>query len=153
MSRLAANIPLIKADFAPLSFADAPGDLYACATLGVSERNDVALLRDVFLWAYERLAARYAAVRQSLGEPNRFRLRYRDAVRDIIREILRRQMGRPAARAQLVAFARDTIPDADQEQFVEVAETELLGLHEGNFARYQIRPSELVAWREAWNPN
>jgi hypothetical protein len=153
VSRLAANIPLIKANLAPLSFTDVPGDLYTRATLGVYERNEVALLRDVFLWAHERSAARYAAVRQSLGEPDPFRLRYRDALRDIIRDIVRGQMDRPAARAQLVAFARDIIPDADQEQFVEVAETELLGLHEGSFARYQIRPSEFVAWREAWNPN
>jgi hypothetical protein len=34
----------------------------------------------------------------------------------------------------------------------EVAETELLGLHEGNFARYAIRPAEFAAWQEAWNP-
>lgn len=51
------------------------------------------------------------------------------------------------------AIARHTIPDADREQFVEVAKTELLGLHEGNFARYQIRPSEFAVWLEAWNPN
>lgn len=51
------------------------------------------------------------------------------------------------------AMARYTIRDADREQFVEVAETELLGLHEGNFARYQIRPSKFAVWREVWNPN
>lgn len=33
----------------------------------------------------------------------------------------------------------------------EIAETELLGLHEGNFARYQIRPSEFAAWQTAWS--
>ena len=30
-------------------------------------------------------------------------------------------------------------------------EGELLGLHEGNFARYQIKPSEFKAWGEIWN--
>lgn len=153
VSRLAANIPMIKANLAPLSFTDVPGDLYTRATLAVYERNDVALLRDVFLWAYERSAARYTAVRQSLGEPDPFRLRYRDALRDIIRDIVRAQMDRPTARAHLAATARHTIPDADREQFVEVTETELLGLHEGNFARYQIRPSEFAAWSEVWTTN
>ncbi len=33
-----------------------------------------------------------------------------------------------------------------------MAESELLNLHEGNFARYQIRPSEFRAWTEVWNP-
>jgi Fic family protein len=152
VSRLAANIPLIKANLAPLSFTDVPGDLYTRATLGVYERNDVALLRDVFLWAYERSAARYKAVRQSLGEPDPFRLRYRDGLRDVVRDVVRRPMDRQAARAHLGNVVRETIPAADREQFMEVAETELLGLHEGNFARYQIRPSEFAAWRRVWNP-
>ena len=39
---------------------------------------------------------------------------------------------------------------AERERFREVAERELLGLHEGNFARYRVRPSEFAAWREAW---
>lgn len=151
VSRLAANIPLIKANLAPLSFTDVPGDLYTRATLGVYERNNVALLRDVFLWAYERSAARYAAVRQSLGQPDPFRLRYRDALRDVVRDVVRGPMDRQAARAHLGGVVRESIPDADREQFVEVAETELLGLHEGNFARYQIRPSEFATWRLVWN--
>jgi len=152
VSRLAANMPMIRANLAPLSFTDVPGDLYTRATLGVYERNDVTLLRDVFLWAYERSAARYAAVRQSLGEPDPFRLRYRERLRDIVRDVLRGPMDRKTARAHLAATARDDIPAADQEQFIEVAETELLGLHEGNFARYQVRPSEFAAWRLIWSP-
>lgn len=152
VSRLAANMPMIRANLAPLSFTDVPGDLYTRATLGVYERNDVTLLRDVFLWAYERSAARYAAVRQSLGEPDPFRLRYRERLRDIVRDVVRGPMDRKTARAHLAATARDDIPAADQEQFVEVAETELLGLHEGNFARYQVRPSEFAAWRLIWSP-
>ena len=35
VSRLAANIPFIQANLAPLSFTDVPGDLYTRATLGV----------------------------------------------------------------------------------------------------------------------
>jgi len=152
VSRLAANIPMIKANLVPLSFTDVPNDLYARATLGVYERNDVAALRDVFLWAYERSAARYAAVRQSLGEPDPFRLRYRDRLRTTVRDIVRAPLDRQAARAHLTKVAHDEVQPEDQEQFIEIAETELLGLHEGNFARYQVRPSEFLAWSKKWNP-
>jgi hypothetical protein len=31
-----------------------------------------------------------------------------------------------------------------------MAESDLLGLHEGNFARYQLRPTEFAAWQEVW---
>ncbi|KUR75377.1 Fic family protein [Novosphingobium sp. Fuku2-ISO-50] len=150
VSRLAANIPLIKANLAPLSFTEVPGDLYTSATLAVYERNDISLLRDVFVWACERSSARYAAVRQSLGEPDPFRLRYRDSLRDTIRDVIRGPMNRQAARAHLAAVARQIIPPEEQDQFIEVVETELLGLHEGNFARYQVRPSEFSTWRLGW---
>jgi len=33
----------------------------------------------------------------------------------------------------------------------EIAENELLGLHEGNFARYLIAPAEFEAWRQVWH--
>ena len=151
VSRLAANIPMIRANLAPLSFTEVPGDIYTRATLGVYERNDITLLRDVFLWAYQRSAARYAAVRQSMGEPDPFRLRYREQLRDIVRDVVLGAMSRQATRAHLVTTSREFIPTADQDQFAEVAETELLGLHEGNFARYLVRPSEFAAWQQIWN--
>ncbi len=37
----------------------------------------------------ERSAARYAAVRQSLGEPDPFRLRYREQLRELIADLVR----------------------------------------------------------------
>jgi hypothetical protein len=38
----------------------------------------------------------------------------------------------------------------EREPFREMAESDLLGLHEGNFARLQVRPSEFAAWQVAW---
>ena len=56
--------------------------------IGVYEINRIELLKDVFLWAYERSAARYAALRQSLGEPDSFRLKYREDIRELISAIV-----------------------------------------------------------------
>jgi hypothetical protein len=58
--------------------------------LGVYELTKIDFLKDVFIWAYERSAARYAAVRQSVGEPDPFRLRYREQLRDLIADLERR---------------------------------------------------------------
>ena len=96
VSRLAANIPLIRHNLSPLSFTDVPRATYTDAMLGVYELNRIELLRDVFIWAYERSAARYAAVRQSLGEPDPFRLRYRPASR-VVGGVVRARMGRKQA--------------------------------------------------------
>ncbi len=150
VSRMAANIPFIRANLSPLSFTDLPRDLYTHAMLGVYELNRIELLRDVFIWAYERSAARYAAVRQSLGEPDPFRLKYRDALRTLVGEVVRGGMDRRKAAAHIAHWSAANVAKVDQEKFREVAESELLALHEGNFARYAIRPGEFAAWRQVW---
>lgn len=151
VSRMAANVPFIRANLSPLSFADLPRGLYAHAMLGVYELNRIDLLRDVFIWSYERSAARYAAVRQSLGEPDPFRLRHRDALRTLVVEVVRGGMERKAAATHIEAWAAQHVEEADRVAFREVAENELLGLHDGNFARYPVRPTEFAAWQEVWN--
>jgi Fic family protein len=97
VSRLAANIPMIRHNLAPLSFTDMPRDTYLNAVLGVYELRRTELLRDVFIWACERSAARYAAVRQSMGEPDAFRLQYRTELRELVGGVVRAGMGRQQA--------------------------------------------------------
>jgi fido (protein-threonine AMPylation protein) len=149
-SRLAANIPFIKANLSPLSFTELPRDTYTEAVLGVYELNKIDLLKDVFIWAYERSAARYTAVRQSLGEPDHFRLKHRAALREIIGEVIRARMDRKAAGAHIAKWVEEKVDPADRERFREMTESELLGLHEGNYARYEIRPAEFAAWQQVW---
>ena len=151
VSRLAANIPLIKANLVPLSFEDVPRELYTEAVLGVYEMQGIELLRDVFIWAYGRSAARYAAVRQSLGEPDPFRLQHRSALREVVGAVIRERMNKKRATAHVAAWTREHVEQPQRERFQEVAERELLSLHEGNFARYRVRPSEFEAWQEVWN--
>ncbi len=150
VSRLAANIPLIRANLAPLSFEDVPRDLYTSAILGVYELRRVELLRDVFLWAYRRSAARYAAVRQSLGEPDPVRLRHRAALQEVVGDVIRGRMGKAVANAHVEAWTPRHVDEPDRGRFCEIAQRELLSLHDGNFARYRVRPSEFAAWQEVW---
>ena len=150
VSRLAANIPFIKRNLSPLSFTDVPRKLYTEATLGVYELNDVALLKDVFIWAYGRSAEHYAAVRQSLGEPDPFRFRYRAALRQIVADVVRERLDRQVAAGFLAQWTEKNIAPEDRARFREMAEAELLSLHGGNFARYQLRPAEFAAWQAVW---
>jgi DNA-binding transcriptional ArsR family regulator len=151
VSRLSANIPFIKRNLSPLSFIDVPRAVYMDAILGVYEMNKIDVLRDVFIWAYERSAARYAAVRQSLGEPDPFRFRHRAALRQIIGEVVRGRMDKKAAAAYIANWVqKNGILETERGNFRDMAESELVSLHEGNFARYQIRPSEFEAWQQVW---
>jgi hypothetical protein len=150
VSRLAVNIPLIRQNLCPVSFVDVPERAYIDGILGVYELNRIELLRDVFVWAYQRSSARYSAVRKSLGEPDPFRLRYRSLVTETVAEIVRGRMNKTVATAYIRQRAADKISQEDHARFVEVVETEIMGLHEGNIARYRLRPSEYQAWRETW---
>jgi len=148
VSRLAANISFVKQNLSPLSFIDVPDDLYTQGMLAVYEQNNVSLLKDVFLWAYERSAARYAVIRQSLGEPDPFRLTYRNQIRETITRIIMDAISNRDASA-LIKIRSAELPEADQVQFIEAVETEILSLHEGNFARYRVSPSEFERWKAA----
>ncbi|MBX9724394.1 MAG: Fic family protein, partial [Candidatus Obscuribacterales bacterium] len=151
VSRLAANIPFIKANLIPLTFLDLPRDIYAQAILAVYELNKVELLRDVYLWAYERSAERYAAARQSLGEPDPFRIQYKEALRLVVGDVMRNQFNREHAFRFIEEWSAENIPSDDRARFTEVVEDEITALHEGNFARYKVRPSEFDAWQKVWN--
>jgi Fic family protein len=89
VSRLAANIPLIRHNLCPLSFLDVPEDQYIEGLLEIYELNRIELLREVFVWTYERSCQGYHAVRHSLGGPDAFRLRYRQAMIDCVGEAIR----------------------------------------------------------------
>ena len=150
VSRLAANIPLVQRNLGPLSFVDVPQSEYTSATLGVYELKRVDYLRDVFEWAYERSCARYSAVHQSLGEPDAFGLRHRERLKEVVGAVVRGGMDKKAA-AAFVRREAQKLPDAnDRKRFAEMAETELTSLHEGNFARYRLRPAEFAAWKKTW---
>jgi hypothetical protein len=147
VSRLAANIPLIRHNFCPLSFVDVPQRTYIEGMLGVYELNRIELLRDVFVWAYERSSQHYAAIRQSLGEPDRFRLRFRNELIKVVSETVRR-LARPTVE-EVTATAIDIVPQEHLDDFVRMAIRDLESLHEGNYARFRLRPSEYEAWEQA----
>jgi len=132
-----------------LTFVDVPNDIYIKGIMGIYELNRVELFKDVFIWAYQRSAQRYAALRQSLGEPDPFRLKYRDIMREIITEIISNAMSHSEA-MNVIAYKANTLPTSDQSKFIETVETELLSLHEGNFARYRARPSAFKEWKKVW---
>ena len=150
VSRLAANIPLIRDNLCPLSFVDVPTRAYIDAILGIYELNRIELLRDVFIWAYERSCGRYAAVRQSLGQPDPLRLRYHKQITGIVAEVVRKKHNKKQATASIQQYAKQHVTANHQIRFVEVVETEIMHLHEGNIARYRLRPMEYRAWQEHW---
>lgn len=147
VSRLGANIPLIKGNLSPLTFIDVPDRTYVDALLGVYEMNRIELLRDLFVWAYERSAREYVAVRKSQADPDPIRLRYRQELRELVADVVR--TGRKDVLPAVERFAADRVGKRDREAFVEMVQDELKRLHPGILARYRLRLSEFEAWQAA----
>lgn len=146
VSRLAANIPLIQHNLCPLSFIDVPQQAYVDGMIGVYELNRIELLRDVFVWAYERSCQQYVAVQQQLVPPDTFRLRYRNELTEVVRAII--QGGQVADETTLRAIIPTTVEAVDQERFLALVREEFKNLHAGNAIRFGLRPLEFSNWQE-----
>jgi len=151
VSRLSANIPLIRDNLCPLSFVDVPEQAYVDGLMGVYELNKIELLRDVFVWAYERSCTRYSAVRSSLGEPDPFRLHHRALIFNVVNNVVMGVMSKKIAVSFIKHNAVEKIELKEQKRFVEAVETELMSLHIGNIARYRLRPAEYEKWKKIWD--
>lgn len=146
VSRIGANIPLIRHNLCPLSFLDVPERAYIEGTLGVYELNQVGLLRDVFVWAYERSCQRYLAITQTMVEPDPLKIRYREELIQAVQTLVK---GLRQPRESIITeLSRQHAAEADQAAFAEMLTTAIRQLHEGSIARYRLRRSEYTAWRQ-----
>ena len=146
VSRLAANLPMIRENLVPVSFIGVSRDLYTKALLAVYELEDHELLKDLYISAYTQSVEQYAEVRQTLGEPDPFRLRHIDKVVELIGQAVRDGTSLRDAIECSEQWANENATIPERERFREMVELELLGLNEGNFARFGLRPSEFRRW-------
>jgi len=144
-SRLAANLPLFRANLCPLTFLGVPEHAYSRAILGLYEMTRVELLRDLYVWAYERSTQEYLAIKQDLAEPDPTRLAWRDLIKQTIRNVVTQPDEDALPVIQQAVMAN--VPDADRGNVQALIVEELRRLHEGVLARYGLRPSEFTAWK------
>jgi Fic family protein len=144
-SRLAANLPLFRANVCPLTFLDVPEPAYSRSILGLYELTRVELLRDLYIWAYERSTQEYLAIKQDLAEPDPTRLAYRDTIKQTIREVVTRT-GEDALTIIQRGVA-EHVEESHRENVQALIIEELRRLHEGVLARYGLRPAQFTAWK------
>ncbi len=142
-SRIASNIPLLKADLAPMSFLTMDDTAYTGGLIGVYELNNVSLLREAYVDAYLTSAENYRTLRAELESPGKVALTYRDFVRRAVRRCVLDWKGFSPDHVRAMADEAG-IPKADCEQVVDYVGHEFRGLHEGNVIRYRLRPEDLA---------
>jgi Fic family protein len=144
-SRLAANLPLLLHNCAPLSFLDADLDDYARAMFGVYEQLNVALAVELFEATYRRSIAQYRAALTAFGTPDPIRTRYRDELADLVRRVVVgasiADLGSPAG-----------VAAADLAPFIRIVRDELAHLEVYNCARYRLGFPLVERWIAAGRP-
>jgi Fic family protein len=145
VSRLAANIPLLRHNLCPLTFLDVPERAYIDGYLAVYELSRIEILRDVFVWAYERSVQEYLAVRKTLTPPDPLRLKYRAPLHTLIHQIVTENIGKPLA---LIDQAAEAIPEEHRAAFTDMVLDDLKRLHEGVLARYRIQAAAFETWKQ-----
>ncbi|TNH42398.1 Fic family protein [Photorhabdus luminescens subsp. sonorensis] len=144
-SRLVANLPLIRSNLCPLTFVDVPEEAYSRAMLGIYEMTRVELLRDLYLWAYERSAQEYLAVTQGITAPDPLRLQYRNVIKQIVyRVVATPEMDSIDIIDKLIS---DELSQSERDTLKALVIEELRRLHEGVLARYGLRPSQFEKWK------
>ena len=146
-SRIASNIPLLKAGLAPMSFVTMDDHRYIDGLIGIYELNNVALLRDVYTEAYCTSAVNYRTLRAEVETPHKAAVAYRDFVRDAVRRCVLEYKGFDVDAVTSLARQSD-IPDVDVPGVVSYTEAQFEGLHKGNAIRYRLRPEDLENLRE-----
>ena len=61
-----------------------------------------------------------------------------------------KKLNKLEAAAFITTFAKKNVTLKDLGKFIETIEVELTCLHEGNFARFKIRPGDFFDWQRTW---
>ena len=147
-ARLVANIPLIKNNLRPLSFIDVNKDAYVKSLLGIYETHNISILQDLYFWAYKRSSQQYSAVQQAVGEPNLLKSKHRSVIQDIIRTIILEKIKGPEVVGKIQDLLRaQNLNPSEASEIFKIIETEVISLHDGNIARFKIRPSAFQSWK------
>src|SRR5665213_1469394 len=138
-SRLSANLPLLMANCAPLSFLEVEADQYGYAMMGVYEERNVALAVELFEATYRRSILKYQTALESFGATDPLRLRYRVQLGEAIRRVV-------GGEELTTIHPALQISIADRDAFTALVRTELAHLESWNCARYRVPVRELEAW-------
>ena len=144
VSRIAANIPLLKHGLCPLTFVGVSELAYTEGTLGVYELGRIELLRDVFLWAYERACQQMLSIEHLPAAPDPLQLRYRQELIEAVQTLVRGKMSSTASNIR--RLAEKAVPAQDRKAFEHLLGEAIQYLDEGRLARYRLKRSEYDEW-------
>lgn len=77
-------------------------------------------------------------------------MKYRREIIGYVTTVIRKGFDKREASGWIARKAKQEIGAKDRARFIEIIETELGSLHEGNIARYRLLPEEFISWKKSW---
>lgn len=139
-SRVACNVPLLRKGVVPMSWMDVNQTSYNEGLVGIYERNNTALLSEVFVDGYMHSTERFEIMQRSAA-PNEVQIRYRAAAKEVIRSLI----------LDGDSAAPNDVAPGDVDAFKVHVEQELGLLRAGNIGalvRYGLREGDIDAWMQ-----
>lgn len=143
VSRIGANIALIRHGLCPLSFIDVPDRAYIDGTLGVYELQRIELLRDVFMWGYEHSCVRYLSIRNDGDGADFDRVRLRVPTEQALRYIVLKNL-RPTEE-HVRDILRILVEPEDLDLAMKYTFEELPDVKDW-LRLYRLTPADYEAW-------
>lgn len=137
-----ANLPLLQASLAPLSFVTVDKEAYIRGLLAYYELGLGAAIAKAYLDAYPTSVDAYrvsAEYRVKSAEQIAVELRYQGYVRERVRGII-------LGTAERDAPLHESIPSADRPVVTELIRAQLESLHPGRAAPLGVRSDEIEAY-------
>ena len=145
-ARLGANIPLVKNRLCPLSFIEVPERDYIEGNLGVYELNDTSLLKDVYVWAYERSCRRYNTIKRLDSSRDPYRTKYKQLLYSVTGKIIKHKL--EATDTCIAGLAQGRVISGDTDRFINMVNDELRSMDEVGLKRYGVSMEEFNAWKQ-----
>ncbi len=146
IARLAANIPLIKNNFSPLSFNHIEKEDYRSAVIAIYEINEVSPLLDLFIFSYLKTCKEYQVTYEAIAF-DALRIRYRQPRRELIASIIKHKIRHIHFTDHINNFAKNNIPKVDQEKFILDVLDDLHHLDIFKLAGLGITRQEFEEWQ------
>lgn len=144
-ARIGCNIPLLKFNCSPISFLNITTEEYIKALIEVYEFNDVHLLKNIFIKAYQNSANEYSAIKVKLQTPDPLLVKYRVLIKESVKKIVLDE-------EKITSLKFVNLPKNEKQFIIDTVKLELNNLTEGSLVRFGLKPSDLKKYKKIKRP-
>lgn len=144
-ARLCANIPLIRDNLVPLTFAGITTQAYDAAVIMLLERKDPQPLTELYYRSYLEICKQYDQA-QIAQDFDAARIKYRGHIRALIYDIVANQINGEAILQKVIDVSREKIPPIDQGAFESIMMAEFQQLSPQRIAGTGLSRRQLNDW-------